>query len=486
MGTWQLIGGQGRVGGTALRLGRMVVCAVVIAAGLSVANAREVRALPILTCDNYIQDSHWALDEKSREVLVVTPTGCGFAWAHLHVTDAFDEAARKAGGVINYARLHDQFECHSFFATFKPKWDLEPWRPDVGYWSTVAARCNPDPTGPVYGVGQPGRGVPRSIGARFVHALVDAQGVPAMGQPQNAVHWWGPGCIQDYRGGGRGRSAIMAPRCAGAAYFVSDYFWSYYAGTYHGSASTVLGYPTRDPYRPGRGWAQDFNGGRAGPNSLMRGDGRRDVHDVQGAIRAEYLAMGGGRSALGFPVTNQYQWCGIVRQDFIGGSIGWDSARGARLLGANACGGPVNRYATVSYDRVAAGAPHHGYFNNAWQGFAAQSNTLTYIGALAGNPTLTPGSTTSTTMTIRLCSAQPDVNGSCSGQLAQVAPRIVNYGITGADIGDVAVTPGREYWIVWYQPAAANSTTWVTYWWAGGSSISQSDQMVGRVVGYNR
>lgn len=43
--------------------------------------------------------------------------------------------------------MFDQFACHwaltRLVAEDKPSWNLEPWRPDVGYQATVAALCNP-------------------------------------------------------------------------------------------------------------------------------------------------------------------------------------------------------------------------------------------------------------------------------------------------------------------------------------------------------
>ncbi|PXX70707.1 uncharacterized protein DUF2599 [Nocardia tenerifensis] len=43
--------------------------------------------------------------------------------------------------------MHDQFRCHWIWARLvepdKPSWNLEPWRPAVGYPATVEARCNP-------------------------------------------------------------------------------------------------------------------------------------------------------------------------------------------------------------------------------------------------------------------------------------------------------------------------------------------------------
>ncbi|MGK8505964.1 DUF2599 domain-containing protein [Nocardia asiatica] len=43
--------------------------------------------------------------------------------------------------------MRDQFICHWAWARLvqpdKPSWNLEPWRPAVGYPATVEARCNP-------------------------------------------------------------------------------------------------------------------------------------------------------------------------------------------------------------------------------------------------------------------------------------------------------------------------------------------------------
>ncbi|MEV0296884.1 DUF2599 domain-containing protein [Nocardia sp. NPDC050710] len=43
--------------------------------------------------------------------------------------------------------MRDQFICHWEWARLvqpnKPSWNLEPWRPAVGYQATVAASCNP-------------------------------------------------------------------------------------------------------------------------------------------------------------------------------------------------------------------------------------------------------------------------------------------------------------------------------------------------------
>jgi hypothetical protein len=44
-------------------------------------------------------------------------------------------------------RIADQFACHAFNPIVqllqKYPWNLEPWRPDVGFAQTVVDRCNP-------------------------------------------------------------------------------------------------------------------------------------------------------------------------------------------------------------------------------------------------------------------------------------------------------------------------------------------------------
>jgi hypothetical protein len=141
-------------------------------------------------------------------------------------------------------------------------------------------------------------------------------------------------------------------------------------------------------------------------------------------------------------------------------------------------GPQVDRTAVTSYNRMQGGAPYHGYFTSAWQAFTAQSNTITTLGVTVG----TPGySGSSATVRIRLCG---DPN--CNTAYGETDPPIVNYGNSQGDIGDVSVTPGATYYIVYYQPAAWNGQTWVTYWWAGGPTITQSDQMQAIVQGYNR
>ncbi|MGI5218640.1 DUF2599 domain-containing protein [Nocardia sp. CA-290969] len=79
--------------------------------------------------------------------LMVYPTRAGrdttFPGADLRAWQevrGFDPAADTPG-------MWDQFRCHwqwaRLIAPEKPSWNLEPWRPPVGYDATVDAACNP-------------------------------------------------------------------------------------------------------------------------------------------------------------------------------------------------------------------------------------------------------------------------------------------------------------------------------------------------------
>ncbi|MFC9435833.1 DUF2599 domain-containing protein [Nocardia sp. NPDC057030] len=59
---------------------------------------------------------------------------------------AWQEVLRQAPDA-DTPGMRDQFICHWAWARLvepdKPSWNLEPWRPAVGYPATVDARCNP-------------------------------------------------------------------------------------------------------------------------------------------------------------------------------------------------------------------------------------------------------------------------------------------------------------------------------------------------------
>ena len=63
------------------------------------------------------------------------------AWAALsHPQIGFGSDYRFAS---NPNGMKDQYYCHWYYAAEKDYWNLEPWRPNVGFPVTVANWCNP-------------------------------------------------------------------------------------------------------------------------------------------------------------------------------------------------------------------------------------------------------------------------------------------------------------------------------------------------------
>jgi len=95
-------------------------------------------------CGAQIASARWITLPEGRR-LVVRPNTCGRRTATRSPKAAFAEAIRRGGrGAPDYRSMYWQFVCHAQFANSKPTWDLEAWRPDVGWVGTVAAGCNPD------------------------------------------------------------------------------------------------------------------------------------------------------------------------------------------------------------------------------------------------------------------------------------------------------------------------------------------------------
>lgn len=81
--------------------------------------------------------------------LRVRPSSYGRSHALSAPSRALTEAIAAAGRtrvrltLTQRQAMTRQLQCHAEFAATKPRWDLESWRPDVSYTSTVLALCNP-------------------------------------------------------------------------------------------------------------------------------------------------------------------------------------------------------------------------------------------------------------------------------------------------------------------------------------------------------
>ena len=93
-----------------------------------------------------ISRTTWTTTSKGRELQVV-PTHAGRTdFVTGEEKRAWSEVLAKAPDA-GTPGMYDQFLCHWNFARVvdpdKPSWNLEPWRPAVGYAKTVDALCNP-------------------------------------------------------------------------------------------------------------------------------------------------------------------------------------------------------------------------------------------------------------------------------------------------------------------------------------------------------
>ena len=85
------------------------------------------------------------------------------------------------------------------------------------------------------------------------------------------------------------------------------------------------------------------------------------------------------------------------------------------------------------------------------------------------------------TVQIRLCDA-----ADCTGTvLANAEAEVDNYGLTGAGIGKISVTPGTTYYVVWKAPASGHGASWLNYWHGGGQTLETSERAEALVQGYD-
>ncbi|WP_052207368.1 polysaccharide deacetylase family protein [Sinomonas humi] len=92
-----------------------------------------------------------------------------------------------------------------------------------------------------------------------------------------------------------------------------------------GGSASFLGQPFGSTYSIAGGRAQDYAGGTIYWSALT------GAFEVHGGIRARYLALGGPGGFLGFPVTDETSTPGGGGRfnDFAGGSVYWSAATGA-------------------------------------------------------------------------------------------------------------------------------------------------------------
>jgi hypothetical protein len=96
-------------------------------------------------CTRYIASAKW-LYRDDEWVFAITPTPCARRTPEQATPFLMDELLRDYSNSRYWSNTHGlrhQLICHLAIARDKPEWNIEPWRPDVGYARTLAAGCNP-------------------------------------------------------------------------------------------------------------------------------------------------------------------------------------------------------------------------------------------------------------------------------------------------------------------------------------------------------
>ncbi len=119
--------------------------AIGAAAGIAVAMTFMVFGLGQAQAakSDYVQNASWAWGGAYGPTLHIQPTLQGRLYGRANPGGVMSEALRKSGLWMWTNSLYNQLRCHLDIAAFKGYWNLDVGRPDVGYWSTVKAGCNP-------------------------------------------------------------------------------------------------------------------------------------------------------------------------------------------------------------------------------------------------------------------------------------------------------------------------------------------------------
>ncbi|MDE0547605.1 DUF2599 domain-containing protein [Microbacterium sp. C7(2022)] len=64
-------------------------------------------------------------------------------WAITAFNNYWAEYKLYVSSTYEGTKYKNQLQCHWDFAPFKTPWNLDSWRPNVSYWDTIVAGCNP-------------------------------------------------------------------------------------------------------------------------------------------------------------------------------------------------------------------------------------------------------------------------------------------------------------------------------------------------------
>ncbi|PQP04066.1 MULTISPECIES: DUF2599 domain-containing protein [Pseudomonas] len=100
--------------------------------------------LTVERCVKYVASAQWVYRDYQWS-FSITPTPCARKTPPEGTPFLWDELSRDYSNSRYWKNTHGmrhQLICHLAIARDKPQWNLEPWRPDVGYSKTLEAGCN--------------------------------------------------------------------------------------------------------------------------------------------------------------------------------------------------------------------------------------------------------------------------------------------------------------------------------------------------------
>ena len=106
----------------------------------------EIQLYGVNDFSQWFSSGGW-ITRDGKISLSLTHTGWAYAGIETGpITWSWNTVKNKFSGSANWRNAQgmlEQYQCHVNFAANKNPWNLEPWRPSVGYANTITAACNP-------------------------------------------------------------------------------------------------------------------------------------------------------------------------------------------------------------------------------------------------------------------------------------------------------------------------------------------------------
>ena len=157
----------------------------------------------------------------------------------------------------------------------------------LSIWQVIA-RAQPPCT--AIGVGE------GALAIEFVNAFERVGGDAVLGCGFGPIHRWGPGWIQDLRGGREGDAAIMSLGPAHETVVLAGAAWRDYEASWGPDSGPLMGYPTSKPRRCDQRQVFELAGGTDGQGAMVSDHERNSYQWIQSV---EWQQRGGFKGVCG-------------------------------------------------------------------------------------------------------------------------------------------------------------------------------------------